>query len=143
MFASKSIFFIAMLALFNIALAAVPGCMLGAVNTQKNPGNMKAVCASEKVQEQIYELCAEDKVDDALKAFSKACSEAGQEVSIIKKPGASPSGTGSAPQPTGSDGATPTGSGSEPTSTNAGFVHKADSLTVAAVVAIVGFAAVL
>ncbi|KLJ10044.1 hypothetical protein EMPG_14539 [Blastomyces silverae] len=144
MFASKFVFFAALLALFNAVIAVPPGCLIGAVNTQKDPLDFKKVCANENVQREIVKMCPTGTVKDALKAFSDSCAEAGQKVSLIdiSKPSNSPSGSnGGDDDGNGSgSGADPTTSspGSSPSDDSAGYVHNVNSFTVAAVVALVG-----
>ncbi|EDN09137.1 GPI-anchored cell wall protein [Histoplasma capsulatum] len=118
MFTSKFVFFAALI-------------------TQKDPGNLKAVCSTEDVQREIVKMCPEDTVKAALKSFSDSCAEAGQKVSLIdiNKP------TGTSGASNGDDSGsnpTSTSSGSHSTGTSAGYVHNIDSFTVAAVVALVG-----
>ncbi|EEQ83608.1 uncharacterized protein BDCG_00413 [Blastomyces dermatitidis ER-3] len=148
MFASKFVFFAALLALFNAVIAVAPGCLIGAINTQKDPLDFKNICANKDVQREIVKMCPEGTVKDALKSFSDSCAEAGQKVSLIdiSKPNGSPGGSNGGGDDDGDDdngngsGANPTTSspGSSPTDESAGYVHNANSFTVAAVVAFVG-----
>ncbi|PGH29260.1 hypothetical protein GX50_07999 [[Emmonsia] crescens] len=143
MFASKFIFFAALLALFNAVIAVTPGCLLGAINTQTNPGDLKKICADQGVQREIVKMCPENVVKDALKSFSDSCAEAGQKVSLIdinKPTGTSPSGSTDGGDNGSGNSPTSTGPGGSPsgTGTSAGYVHKIDSLSVAGILALVG-----
>ncbi|EEH08750.1 hypothetical protein HCBG_02287 [Histoplasma capsulatum G186AR] len=138
MFASKFVFFAALMAVFTAVIAVPPGCLIGAINTQKDPGNLKAVCSTEDVQREIVKMCPEDTVKAALKSFSDSCAEAGQKVSLIDIN--KPTGTSGASNGGDNGGSNPTStsSGSHSTGTSAGYVHNIDSFTVAAVVVLVG-----
>ncbi|PGG97060.1 hypothetical protein GX51_07512 [Blastomyces parvus] len=145
MFASKFVFFAALLALFNAVMAVPPGCLIGAVNTQKNPLDFKTICADEDVQREIVKMCPDNVVKDALKEFSNSCAEAGQKISLIdinKPSGTSPGGSnggGDDDEDGNGNGGNPTSNSPEPSSTdNAAGTHIVDSFTVAAVVALVG-----
>jgi len=155
MFATKSAIFIAILALFNVVAAAVPpGCLLGAINTQDDPSDLKAICGSDsdKVQREIVKACDDDDTSKALKAFAKSCSEAGEKVSIISVETLKPSATGAGKytatgtaSPTDADSASTITEGSaQPSKTgSSAHAHNADTFVVAAVVAMVGLAAAI
>ncbi|OJD22242.1 hypothetical protein ACJ73_06411 [Blastomyces percursus] len=149
MIASKFVFLASLLALFTAVIAVPPGCLIGAVNTQNDPLDFKKVCANQDVQREIVKICPDGAMKDALKSFSDSCAEAGQKVLLIdiSKPNGSPggdddddgeddngngNGNGSGANPT------TTSPGSSPTDESAGYVHNANSFTVAAVVALVG-----
>ncbi|KAK2764033.1 hypothetical protein FQN54_009652 [Arachnomyces sp. PD_36] len=151
MFAAKSTIFIALLALCNFVVAAIPppACLLAAINQQDKPSDMNAMCGanSKDVQSTIQDICGDD-VDAALKAYSKSCSEAGKEVTLIQPStddGDSESGSGeitstnTVGQPTGSA----TESGASPSeTTGAASLNKVGS-AAAAVAVVAGFAAAL
>ncbi|EEH37400.1 hypothetical protein PAAG_07681 [Paracoccidioides lutzii Pb01] len=156
MLAAKSIFVVALLALFNIVFAIPPGCLISAVNTQKDPADLKSVCANKNVQKEILRLCPDNKVKEALNSFSTSCAEAGHKVSLIDT-SSKPTGSQSTSAPTGATGSgsgsggpdgkgsstTSGGSGASPTGSGAGYVHKVDSMAVTAIVAFVGFVSAL
>lgn len=67
--------------LSNLTLAATPGCLLQAVNTQTEPSDLSAVCGNgaRDVQAYIAKNCG-DFEDAAQKAFVDTCSSAGTSV---------------------------------------------------------------
>ncbi|WEW55474.1 hypothetical protein PRK78_000905 [Emydomyces testavorans] len=88
MLSIRSAVVFAILALFEVVAAATPpGCLLAAVNTQKDPSDMKALCgsASKQVQNEITKVCNGPDVKNALDAYSKTCSESGNKVGLEEK----------------------------------------------------------
>ncbi|ODH50051.1 hypothetical protein GX48_03856 [Paracoccidioides brasiliensis] len=183
MLAAKSIFVVVLFALFNVVFAIPPGCLISAVKyvvfklssqipheekqkaasgaakeniTQKDPADLKTVCANKNVQMEILRLCPDNQVKEALNSFSTSCAEAGHKVSLIDT-SSKPTGSQSTSAPTGitSSGSgsgsldgkgsstTSGGSGAAPTGSGAGYVRKADSIAVTAIVAFVGFVSAL
>ncbi|KAK2739125.1 hypothetical protein FQN57_006691 [Myotisia sp. PD_48] len=155
MFVIKSALIIAILALCNLVAAFPPACLVGAVNTQPKPADLKTICGSAnvKVQNELVKICG-DTLDDGLDAFKNVCAEAGYQIKLIDTATISPSGTGSVrPTGTGSgsptttgEGESPSGSGNGPSPTesgNAGHVNKYDSMLMAIALGLVGAAAAL
>ncbi|KAI1909177.1 hypothetical protein LOZ12_005510 [Ophidiomyces ophidiicola] len=105
MLSAKSVFLFAILALFNIVAAQVPpACLLAAVNTQKNPADVKTLCegASKDVQEALMKACDSNNLRKAQNAYQTACKQAGIDVSMISAPASANSTTSLAPSGTGS-----------------------------------------
>lgn len=79
----KTTLLLPLLALAVRVFAAVPpACLLSAVNTQDEPGDLGAVCGNDalEVQEAIVSLCTGDYVAAAQSAFISTCSAAGSSV---------------------------------------------------------------
>ncbi|KAM5469767.1 hypothetical protein MauCBS54593_004321 [Microsporum audouinii] len=151
MFARSAIIFV-FFALCGFVAAFPPACVLGAVITQKDLSDFGTLCGSSSnaVQKQIVKLCEGDS-DAGLKSFKAACSDAGYDINLIDTNTSSSSSATSTASSTGSlttSKSSPTsasGSGLSPSNTsspssepNAGSLHKADSMFVALVVAIIG-----
>lgn len=99
---TKSTLLLAFGALASIASAASPpGCLLGAVNTYENPGDVASVCKDKSAKSTIQEYCGAD-TKDALVAFAAICEGAGVEVSTDM-----PTSTGK-PRPSGTGSVSPT-----------------------------------
>ncbi|KAH7379995.1 hypothetical protein BKA66DRAFT_419912 [Pyrenochaeta sp. MPI-SDFR-AT-0127] len=114
---AKSIFAVAFLALAQFAVAAPPGCLLGAVNTYSDPANVQAVCKEKDVSSKVATFCGDD-AEAALEALADICNEKGVKVATDVPTSTSasskPSGTGSL-SPTGNDSAS--GNSTVPTAT--------------------------
>lgn len=67
--------------LANLALAVTPGCLLQAVNTQTEPGDLSAVCGNgaKEIQAYIAGNCGAFE-ESAQQAFVNTCSSAGTSV---------------------------------------------------------------
>jgi len=135
---SKATFFLAFVAIAKLSSAAVPGCLLGAINQYEDPADIKAVCQSKDAQTKIQKFCG-DGTSDALSAFADVCNKAGVKVSTVVSSGSvsatgsatgsvKPSGTGAStlvvatgtgPAATGA-GAAATGTGAPATGTTTG-----------------------
>ena len=78
----KTILFTILLAfIVQLAFAIPPACLLHAVNTQDEPGDLSAVCGSGALTVQSYmaDNCG-NVASDAQKAFIATCSSAGTSV---------------------------------------------------------------
>ena len=78
----KTIIFATLLAFIaQIAFAIPPACLLHAVNTQNEPGDLSAVCGNGALTVQSYmaQNCGNFE-SDAQKAFLATCSSAGTSV---------------------------------------------------------------
>ncbi|KAL4889066.1 hypothetical protein BDV59DRAFT_187491 [Aspergillus ambiguus] len=85
MYFPKSAVVFSFLALTNIAAASTPACLLSAVGTTlSDPSNLKDACVknSEKLENQITNLCSDDDRQDALNYYSKTCAQAGHKVGM-------------------------------------------------------------
>ncbi|KAF2100701.1 hypothetical protein NA57DRAFT_74299 [Rhizodiscina lignyota] len=74
---------LAAIALFQIAAAIPPACLLGALNSQQNLGDIKGICSNgaSDIQKGIAQLCG-DNSDAAMKSFADTCKQvAGVSVS--------------------------------------------------------------
>ncbi|KAF2266689.1 hypothetical protein CC78DRAFT_578002 [Lojkania enalia] len=76
---SKSALLFAFVAIARVAVAAPPGCLLGAVNTYKSPYDVGAVCKAKDATQKIAKYCG-DSTEDALSAFADICNDAGVKV---------------------------------------------------------------
>jgi len=143
---SKATFLVAFLAVAQVTVAAIPGCLLGAIIKYDTPGDIKAVCQSSDYASKIQAVCG-DSTTDAIKAFADTCKNAGVTVSTDVKSGSisstttgATSGTTGSPNPTGTTNnqgsQTTTGSGAKST----GAAGKLD-VSVAALFAGVGLLA--
>lgn len=76
--------FLALVARFVYAQVP-PACLLSAVNTQDEPGDLAAVCGddAEDVQVAIASLCSGDNKSVAQAAFISTCSAAGSSVGML------------------------------------------------------------
>lgn len=100
---AKSTTFVALFAVAaRVAVAAPPACMIAAVNTCPNPGDIQEVCKSaDKVEKHMSNNCGEHE-EVAVKHFREVCDKAGVELSTStssssdasKTASASASGTG-------------------------------------------------
>ena len=82
---SKTLFVAAFAALSQMVVASPPGCMLGAINTYKNPADIKAVCQTKDITNQIVKLCG-GQAQDALDAFADVCNGAGVTICTYSFP---------------------------------------------------------
>ncbi|KIX94394.1 uncharacterized protein Z520_09780 [Fonsecaea multimorphosa CBS 102226] len=67
----------------RVVLADIPpACLLSAVNTQDQPGNLSSICGNEAtdVQKAIASMCSGNAVSVAQSAFISTCSVAGSSV---------------------------------------------------------------
>lgn len=96
MYARTIIFtFAATLATFASA-ASPPGCLLGAVNTYKDPSDLSAVCKDKDASGKVAKYCGDD-AEIAWEAFVEICKSEGVTVSDdLPTSTASASKTGSA-----------------------------------------------
>ncbi|CZT24680.1 uncharacterized protein RCC_10407 [Ramularia collo-cygni] len=84
MFSKLSAVFAVFAIAAQVAFASPPACLIGAVNTQDNPHDIKGVCsgdAAKEVAKSIGANCGDAK-DDATKWFTSVCKDAGVTVSM-------------------------------------------------------------
>lgn len=98
MFNSKQALLASVVLLVRLTAATSPGCLLGAVNTQPQPGDLKSICGpkAHEVQEHIKEKCSDFVRDAAMEAFAKSCLNAGFELSPMDHSSSSVSASASA-----------------------------------------------
>ena len=157
---SKTLFVAAFAALSQMVVASPPGCMLGAINTYKNPADIKAVCQTKDITNQIVKLCG-GQAQDALDAFADVCNGAGVTVST-KLPttasgsasptgtSASSSGTSGSANASNTGAASPTGNNGSPAASGTGSAAPAEasggaatSLEISAVALLAGLGVVV
>ncbi|KAL1953252.1 hypothetical protein VTO42DRAFT_3340 [Malbranchea cinnamomea] len=158
--AAKSTFLFAIFSFCSAVLAVPPACLLAAVNTQPDQGDLDTICGknSIKVQEEIVKACDnKEYLEEALEAFATACEESGNEVALIDIETLSPSATQIATStntlspptdPTttsisdGGDDDTPSpsesGSAEAPEFSDTAHIHGVDAFIVAAAAIVAG-----
>jgi hypothetical protein len=76
----NTLFAATFLALTSFTVAAPPpGCLLGAVNSYKDPSDVKSVCEAKDASKTIAKMCGDD-TKAALSAFADICNTAGVKV---------------------------------------------------------------
>ncbi|RMZ66172.1 GPI anchored cell wall [Pyrenophora seminiperda CCB06] len=108
----RTVFAATFFALAQFAVAAPPGCLLGAVNQFNDPSDIKAVCSAKDLKEKVSGICGGD-AQAAMEALADICNAAGVKLSAANISSA----TASAHKSTGTSGSTlvamyPTGSSS-------------------------------
>ncbi|KAK4988060.1 hypothetical protein LTR50_004176 [Elasticomyces elasticus] len=114
----------------RLTTATPPACLLGAVNSQPQPGQLSAVCGNAtSVEASISSLC-KDNIGPAMSAFSDVCKSAGVTIAIATSSASGTASTTSSTSATGTGTATRTASTSNgASSTSAGIHTDTSSLT--------------
>jgi len=126
---AKTIFAAAFLALAQFAVAAPPGCLLGAVNTYDDPVDIKAVCKQKDLSSKVEKYCG-DSTKSALSALADICNDEGVKIAttvVSVSASATASGSKSSGTASGSISSYATGSGSNSTAPTATGGPKSSS----------------
>ncbi|KXT17039.1 hypothetical protein AC579_4350 [Pseudocercospora musae] len=111
MFAKASTVFAILAVAAQVVVATPPACVIGAVNTQDDPSDFKAVCGASEVQQYMSSKCG-NYLDTAQSYFSDYCKANDAQVASISSSTSSSSHSATKSSSGASHSATSTGSAS-------------------------------
>ncbi|EPE35953.1 hypothetical protein GLAREA_05291 [Glarea lozoyensis ATCC 20868] len=117
MYTSPAFVFGAIMAFASFATATPPACLLGALQVQTNPSDIKSLCGTlaESMKGNITEKCSRDAAAEAKKAYADTCLSSASVTITFSSSSSSSSGSAtksSSSTATGSDSASATTTGS-------------------------------